>query len=284
MSEERDDLNRTVITSEGTPRWLGFAVVALAGLSIGGLAVGWNASTHAKNAEQALADQNRTFQQHEEALTQQLAHEEKTNAQEQDELNAVTDHLKLTQGQLASTRQQTKEIKSDYSSKLDNVQSQLATKANADDVTALGGDVNGVKGDLAATNNNLQMARGELGTLIAKNHDEIDELRRLGERDYYEFALTGKGNKSKAGNLMIELRGTNAKKNQFTVALYVDDKRVEKKDRPVDEPIYFYTQGTRAPLELVVNSVGKDKLAGYVSVPKPQPKGAASASAAGSGE
>ncbi len=53
---------------------------------------------------------------------------------------------------------------------------------------------------------------------------------------------------------MIELRGTNAKKNQFTVALYVDDMRLEKKDRAVDEPIYFYTQGTRAPLELVVNS------------------------------
>ena len=185
---------------------------------------------------------------------------------------------------MASTRQQTKEIKSDYSSKLDNVQSQLATKANADDVTALGGDVNGVKGDLATTNNNLEMARGELGTLIAKNHDQIDELRRLGERDYYEFTLSGKGNKSKAGNLMIELRGTNAKKNQFTVALYVDDMRLEKKDRAVDEPIYFYTQGTRAPLELVVNSVGKDKVAGYVSMPKPQPKGAASASAAGAGE
>ena len=115
------------------------------------------------------------------------------------------------------------------------------------------------------------MARGELGTLIAKNHDEIDELRRLGERDYYEFTLSGKGNKSKAGSLMIELRGTNPKKNQFTVDLYVDDMRLEKKNRSVDEPIYFYTQGTRAPLELVVNQVGKDKVVGYVSVPKSQP-------------
>ena len=125
------------------------------------------------------------------------------------------------------------------------MQSQLATKANADDVTALGGDVNGVKSDLATTNNNLQMARGELGTLIAKNHDQIDELRRMGERDYFEFTSAGKGNKSKAGSLMIELRGTNIKKNQFTVDLYVDDMRLEKKNRSVDEPIYFYTQGTR---------------------------------------
>jgi hypothetical protein len=69
---------------------------------------------------------------------------------------------------------------------------------------------------------------------------------------------------------MVELRGTNVKKNQFTVALYVDDLRLEKKDRAIDEPIYFYTHGTRAPSELVVNKIAKDKLTGYVSVIKGQ--------------
>jgi hypothetical protein len=112
------------------------------------------------------------------------------------------------------------------------------------------------------------MARGEFGTLIAKNHDEIDQLRRMGERDYFEFTLAGKGNRSKVGNLAVELRGTNIKKSQFTVALYVDDMRLEKKNRSVDEPIYFYTQGTRAPLEMVINKVDKDKVVGYLSVPK----------------
>ncbi len=211
-------------------------------------------------------------------LNRRLVQSEQSNAEVQNEMNAVADHLKLTQGQLASTRQQTKQLSTDYSQKLSNVQSELATKANADDVTALGGDVNGVKSGLDQTNNNLQMARGELGTLIAKNHDEIDTLRRMGERDYYEFALSGKGNKSKAGSLMIELRGTNPKKNQFTVNLYVNDMRLEKKNRSVDEPIYFYTPGTRSPLELVVNTVGKDKVVGYVSVPKMQPAGTNAAS------
>lgn len=70
--------------------------------------------------------------------------------------------------------------------------------------------------------------------------------------------------------MMLELRGTNIKKNQFTVAMYVDDMRLEKKNRAVDEPIYFYTRGTRAPLELVINGVGKDKISGYLSVPKTQ--------------
>jgi hypothetical protein len=283
MTFEQADTDMNT-SGSGTPRWVGMAVVALAGISILGLGVGWNASTHAKNAEQALAIQNKDLQQNVETLNQRLAQSEQSSSEVQNELNAVTDHLKLTQGQLASTRQQTKQLSTDYSKKLDNVQSQLATKANADDVTALGGDVNGVKSGLDATNNNLQMARGELGTLIAKNHDEIDELRRLGERDYYEFTLTGKGNKSKAGSLMIELRGTNPKRNQFTVNLYVDDKRLEKKNRAVDEPIYFYTQGTRSPMELVVNQVGKDKLVGYVSAPKTQPAGTKSASATGTGE
>jgi ABC-type transporter Mla subunit MlaD len=284
MTFEQVDTNTS---GSGTPRWVGMAVVALAGISILGLGVGWNASTHAKSAEQALAAQNKDLQQNVETLNQRLAQSEQSSSEVQNELNAVTDHLKLTQGQLASTRQQTKQLSTlstDYSKKLDNVQSQLSTKANADDLTALGGDVNGVKSGLDATNNNLQMARGELGTLIAKNHDEIDTLRRMGERDYYEFTLTGKGNKSKAGSLMIELRSTNPKRNQFTVNLYVDDKRLEKKNRAVDEPIYFYTPGTRSPMELVVNQVGKDKLVGYVSAPKTQPAGTKSASATGTGE
>ena len=116
----------------------------------------------------------------------------------------------------------------------------------------------------------------EFGTLIARNHDEIDELRRVGERDYVEFTLTGKGNRSKVGDLMVELRVTNVKKNQFTVALYVDDLRLEKKNRAIDEPIYFYTRGTRVPLELVVNQIGKDKIVGYMSVPRGQPRSASS--------
>lgn len=281
MTEENMDMNTS---GEGTPRWVGLAIVVLAGISILGVGMSWKASSRAKSAEgadESLAEQNRDLQQNVSALNQRLAQSEQNQSQVQSELGVVADHLKLTQGQLASAREQNKKITADYTQKLDTVQSQLATKANADDVTALNGDVTGVKTDLESTKNNLQMARGELGTLIAKNHGEIDELRRLGERDYFEFTLSGKGNKSKAGNLMIELRGTNPKKNQFTVDLYVDDMRLEKKNRSVDEPIYFYTQGTRAPLELVVNQVSKDKVVGYVSVPKSQPTTAAETTGSG---
>ncbi len=112
------------------------------------------------------------------------------------------------------------------------------------------------------------MARGEFGTLIAKNHDEIEELRRLGERDYYEFTIDKKNQREKVGDLMVELKNVNQKKNLYTVSLYVDDSRYDKKNRSANEPIYFFTHGTRAPMEFTVNQIGKDKIAGYLSVPK----------------
>jgi chromosome segregation ATPase len=209
-----------------------------------------------------------------EALNQRLTQTEEVNSQLQNELVAVTDKMKMTQGEVTTARRQNGEIRDDYSKKLTGVQSELARKANLDDVKSLGGDINGVKSDLASTRSNLDMTRTEFGTLIARNHDEIDELRRVGERDYAEFTLTGKGTRSKVGDLMVELRGTNVKKNQFSVALYVDDLRLEKKDRAIDEPIYFYSMGTRVPRELVVNQIGKDKIVGYLSVPKGHPKSA----------
>ncbi|HZP32776.1 MAG TPA: hypothetical protein VFB23_05360 [Candidatus Acidoferrales bacterium] len=270
-SEETPDSPRP--EAEGAPRWVWLAVIVLAAVSVLGLAVGWNATTQAKRAEQALANQisqSKLVGQDLQGLNQRLTQAEEVNTQLQNELVAVTDKLKMTQGEVSTARRQNGQIRDDYSKKLASVQSELSTKANADDVKSLGGDVNGVKSELETTKNSLETTRTEFGTLIARNHDEIDQLRRMGERDYFEFTLSGKGNRSKVGDLMVELRGTNVKKNQFTVALYVDDLRLEKKNRSIDEPIYFYTRGNRAPLELVVNQIGKDKVVGYMSVPKSQ--------------
>jgi len=265
---------------EGAPRWVWFAVIVLAAVSVLGLAVGWNATTQAKRAEQALTSQsgqNKLVGQDLQALNQRLTQAEEINTQLQNQVVAVTDKMKMTQGEVTTARRQNGEIRDDYSKRLTSVQSELATKANAEDLKSLGGDISGVKSDLESTKNNLDMTRTEFGTLIARNHDEIDQLRRTGERDYFEFTLTGKGNRSKVGDLMVELRGTNVKKSQFTVALYVDDMRLEKKNRAIDEPIYFYTRGTRAPLEFVVNQIGKDKVVGYMSVPKTPPTQASAA-------
>ncbi len=273
MSDERQDFS---VTTAGTPRWLALVVVALAAVSLVALGVGWSAVNHAKAVQQAAAADAKSVQHNVEVLSQRLAQAEDTNAQVRGQLNVVTDRLKLTQGELASARKQSKQIKEENAKQLSEVESTikselqtgLATKASVDDVNKLNGDVTGVKTDLEATKNNLQMARGELGTLIARDHEDIEQLRRMGQRDYFEFTIERKGTRQKVGDLMVELRGTNPKKNQFTVALYVDDSRFEKKNRATNEPIYFYTRGSRAPLEFVVNQVAKDKIVGYLSVPK----------------
>ncbi|HJZ50808.1 MAG TPA: hypothetical protein VJ228_01340 [Candidatus Acidoferrales bacterium] len=270
MSDERQDV---VIADEATaPRWVGIVVVALAVVSLVALGAGWTASTRSKQLEQSLAAQTQQFKQNDDVISQRLAKAEDTNAQLQGELSVVTDKMKLTEGELAKARFQAKKIKEDDAKELAEMQNQtnaqLATKASVDDVSKLGTDVNGVKTDLDTEKNNLQMARGEFGTLIARNHDEVEELRRLGERDYYEFTIDKKNSREKVGNLMVELHATNLKRSQYGVTIFVDDQRHDKKNLTANEPLYFFQSGARAPLEFVVNQVGKDKISGYLSVPK----------------
>ena len=270
MSEERQDV---VIADEATaPRWVGIVVVALAVVSLVALGAGWTASTRSKQLEQSLATQAQQSKQNDDVISQRLAKAEDTNAQLQGELSVVTDKMKLTEGELSKARAQAKKIKADDAKELAEMQNQtnaqLATKASVDDVNKIGTDVNGVKTDLDATKNNLQMARGEFGTLIARNHDEVEELRRLGERDYYEFTIDKKNSREKVGNLMVELHATNLKKSQYGVTIFVDDQRHDKRNLTANEPLYFFESGARAPLEFVVNQVGKDKITGYLSVPK----------------
>lgn len=269
MSEERHE----IITEDATaPRWVGIIVVALAVVSLAALGAGWTASTRSKELAQSLSTEAQQIKQNEDVLSQRLAKAEDTNAQLQGELSVVTDKMKLTQGELKKARQQAAKIKDEDAKELADLQNQtneqLATKASVDDVNKLGTDVTGVKTDLDATKNSLQMARGEFGTLIARNHDEIEELRRRGDRDYYEFTIEKKNERQKVGDMMVELKGVNTKKNMFTVALFIDDARYEKRNRSANEPIYFFVHGSRAPLEFTVNSVGKDKITGYLSVPK----------------
>jgi uncharacterized protein (DUF2141 family) len=272
MNEERQDLNPQ---ESALPRWIGIAVVALAVVSLMALGAAWSASNHSKALEQALSTQAQQSRQSDDVLNQRLAKAEDTNAQLQGELSVVTDKMKLTEGEVARARAQAKKIKEEDAQQLADLQTslngQLATKANTEDVSKLGTDVTGVRTDLETTKSNLNMARGEFNTLIAKNHDEIEELRRLGERDYYEFTINKKAQREKVGDLMVELRGVNLKRSVFTVSIYVDDARYDKRNRSVNEPIYFFTHGSRAPLEFVVNQVGKDKVVGYLSVPKASP-------------
>jgi hypothetical protein len=90
----------------------------------------------------------------------------------------------------------------------------------------------------------------------------------MGERDYVEFTIQGRGKPQKIGPMTVDLRSVNPKRNQFSVALSMDDTLTEKKDRTVNEPIVVYPRGSHQADEFVVNSVAKDKITGYISIPK----------------
>ena len=280
MSDFQEPIHQT--TAE-TPRWVGLAVALLGGVSLVGVGLGWSAINKTQGIQEQTAASVKASN---DAIQQRLAKEEEINQQLESDLKVVTDKLNLTQTQLVSARKANKATNVEVDKKLTgletSVNTQLATKANVDDVNKLNGDVSGVRTDLDATNNSIQMARSEMGTLIARNHDEIDQLRRMGQRDYFEFSVTRKNGAERVGSIMVELKETNTKKNQYTINVLADDKSFEKKNRSVNEPIFFYTGGSKAALELVVNKVSKTTASGYLSVPKSA--GTASASNSGAAQ
>src|ERR1700741_5349037 len=280
MSDFLDASNNS--GSNGTPRWVGIAVAVLGGVSLLGLGVGWSALNQARSMEQTT---QASVKQANDSLAQRLAKEDEINQQLQSDLKLVTKKLNLTQGELIAARKQDKNATTAVDQKVTNlatsVKAELATKANTDDVNKLNGDVTGVKTDLDATKNSIQMARSEMGTLIARNHNEIDQLRRTGQRDYFEFTVQPKNEATKVGTIQLVLKDTNPRKNQYTMNVLADDNSFEKKNRSVNEPIFFYTGGTRSALELVVNKVTKTAATGYLSVPKGTTTASASTATSG---
>jgi DNA repair exonuclease SbcCD ATPase subunit len=166
---------------------------------------------------------------------------------------------------------------------VDQVNSDLSNvKQSADTATAkladVGADVTGVKTDLASTKSDLATTRsdlkkvsGDLGITsgyVATNSSELSELKRRGERNIVEFHVSKTKDFQKVGDISVLLKNADPKKNKFTLDLMADDKRTEKKDRNVNEPLQFYV--SKSLYELVVNSVGKNTISGYLSTPKYQ--------------
>lgn len=262
-----------------TPRWIAPTIILAGLIALGGVGTGWWAASYAQNTRATLANDIQTVKQDDarnmDSVTARLATADAANTQLQDDLNTVTTKLKITQSDLKKSRDEAEDNAQKFTAMNEDVQQQLSSKANSTDVQNVSGTVTGVRTDLDATRTdldstkqNLNMTKTELGTLIAKNHDDVEQLRRLGERDYYEFTIVGKNKEQKVGKVSVTLRGTNPSKNQFNVVLVADDKRTENKSRNINQPIFFTTRSGRQPLEFVVNSVEKDKITGYVSVPK----------------
>jgi len=142
-------------------------------------------------------------------------------------------------------------------------------------------DVGGVKTDLGATKASLEETKaqlqrtiGDLGVqsgLIANTRGDLEVLKHRGDRQYYEFTLL-KGAKPQAfSTVALQLKKTDAKKGKYTLNVTADDRTIEKKDKNASEPVQFYTGRDHMLYELVVWTVDKNKITGYLSTPKNAP-------------
>jgi chromosome segregation ATPase len=219
------------------------------------------------------------------------------------DLDVVRKHIGVTAQELVESRKYAEKLKQEQERSKQELASQLATKANANDVsrdvaaareeastkvaavakdadakiTNVSGDVKTVDAKLEATKTDLAASRREivdvkttLSQQIARNSGELADLRKKGERDFFEFDIKKgkKGQMQRVGDIQVELRDTDQKKQKYGVLIQVDDSKLEKKDRTANEPVQFLVGRDKLRYELVVNFIDKDRIRGYLSAPK----------------
>jgi hypothetical protein len=152
---------------------------------------------------------------------------------------------------------------------------EATTSAKIDDVS---NDIVNIKNEVASNRYELQQTVGELkrvvGDLgvqsgyIATNGKELQALKLLGERNYFDFHIERTGKPQRVGDVSIILRKTDPKHNKYTLEVLAGDKKTEKREKGINEPVQFYMSKARLPFEIVVNEVQKDYIIGYMSTPK----------------
>jgi hypothetical protein len=211
----------------------------------------------------------------------QIASLERSNAQVLEGIKAEIDtsakRVGMTQSAVRRANASVKKLsnlQAEQQQVAEQLKGEIAQKADAQQVGALTQDVSLTKEDLGTTktkvdtlSKDLGMARSELGTLIARNHNDIETLRKLGERDYFEFTAT-KNKEEKVAGVGLILKKADIKRHRFNMALLADDMVIRKDNRTVDEPVSFSVGGSKRFYELVINKVDKDKVSGYISTPK----------------
>ena len=280
-----NDLNVIHEASGRTTLWLATLAVGVA--LVGGLAIYQNSQLQDVRHDLAASQKDVS------ALRASLAGAS-------DEARKEIDSLR---GQVANTQQQSTEVLTQAQTmarrradaavaKLDKKQSERVAALDAqlnevkesaaqnatrlagvsNDVTSVQTDVADTKSKLDKTNGELQSVRGDLGMmsgLVATNSKEIETLRRLGDRNIYEFNIGKKLGLQKVGDIQMRVTKTNARRNQYSMLVSADDKLIEKKDKTTNEPVQFYVMSkARQPYEIVVNEVGKDTIKGYLATPK----------------
>jgi DNA repair exonuclease SbcCD ATPase subunit len=259
----------------GTPRWIPvlFAVlfVALAVIAYAGHSIQTRLEQELSKAD----EQNKI-------LTAQLEQANARLADIKGQVEVTSQKVGMTQSELAEARSRAESIRKQQaasdqklSAAISEAQKESEAKigAVATDVTGAKKDIEATKTDLEATKSKLDRATGDMGVmsgLIARNHDDLEDLKRKGDRNYYEFTLQKSKTPQRVGPVQMALNKTDQKKSQYTMTVLADDKSIQKKDKTAGEPVQFYVKGSAklAPYEIVVFDVGKNQISGYLATPK----------------
>jgi cell division protein FtsB len=261
--------------STGTPRWISvlFGVV-IALLVVLGVA-GYSTQTRLTQDLARQQDQNKI-------LTAQLDQANSRVADLKSQMEITLQRVGLTQSEIARAKSRAETILKEQQAADQKLTAELskAQKENEEKIGAVATEVGGAKKDIEATKSDLEATKGKLerslgdmnvmSGLIAHNRDDLDELRRRGDRNYYEFTLQKSKNAQRVGPVQMSLNKTDPKKAKYTLTVVADDKTIEKKDKTSGEPVQFYVKGSArmAPYEIVVFDVGKNQINGYLATPK----------------
>jgi len=210
-------------------------------------------------------------------LSQKL---EATNARLRATSETLGQSVGMTQKQIELKAQTIMAQQRAAQAKLEEAQAatQKQIGAVSSEVSSVKTDVGGVKTDVAANRTDLEATKtqltrvmgdaGVMSGLIAKNHDELDILKHKGDRNYYEFTLQKGQQPTLLSTIKLQLKKADQKHSRYTLEVSSDDRIIQKKDKNLDEPVQFYSGKDPALFELVVNSIEKNKVSGYLSTPK----------------
>src|ERR1700719_3128972 len=261
--------------SPGTPRWIAVLFVVL----FAGLAV----LAYVGHSQQSRLEQDLSRQvEQNKVLSAQLEQANSRLADLKGHLEVTEQKVGMTRSELAQARSRSESIRKEQQASDQKLSTQLSqVKQESDEkilsvATEVGGakkDIESTRTDLEATKGKLERATGDMGVmsgLIAHNRDDLEELRRRGDRNYYEFKVTKSKTPQRVGPVQVTLNKTDQKKGKYTMTVFVDDRSIEKRDKTAGEPVQFYLKGSSrmAPYEIVVFDVGKNDINGYLSTPK----------------
>jgi ABC-type Na+ efflux pump permease subunit len=255
---------------------LGFAALA----SLGALIWSYTLETRLEKSQAALVN----AQQQNDKLAEGL---NETNAKLRVTSETLGQSVGLTQRQLEARaseflkRQQAETSRLEKEQEAAQAEAQKQIGAVSSDVSSVKSDVGGVKTDVAATKTELQNAEGRLqrvtgdlgltSGLVATNAKELDLLKHKGDRNYYDLNLTKGAKPTPISGISLELKKADTKHSKYTLLVESDDKKIEKKDKNVDEPVQFYTGKDKLLYELVINTINKNQVIGYLATPKNAP-------------